>query len=74
MALEFCRFWLVWRSGGSAPTYKHFIKEEAEKEAGRLALKEPGSVFFVLKSVSGFNADIPMINAVKLIKGDDIPF
>ena len=74
MALEFSRFWLVWRSGGSAPTFKHFSKEEAEKEAGRLALKEPGAVFFVVKAVSGFHADIPPINTVKLIKADDIPF
>ena len=74
MALEFSRFWLVWRSGGSAPTYKHFTKEAAENEAARLALKEPGLVFFVVKAVSGFHADIPPINTVKLIKGDDIPF
>lgn len=74
MALEFTRFWLVWRNGGSAPTFKHFTKEAADNEAGRLALKEPGSVFFVVKAVSGFQADVPAINSVKLIKGDDIPF
>lgn len=74
MALEFSRFWLVWRSGGSAPTYKHFTKEAAENEAGRLAGNEPGAVFFVVKAVSGFQADIPAINTVKLIKADDIPF
>lgn len=74
MALEFTRFWLVWRSGGSAPTFKHFTKEAAENEAGRLAGNEPGAVFFVVKAVSGFQANIPTINTVKLIKGDDIPF
>jgi len=77
MALEFTRFWLVWRSGGSAPTFKHFTKKSAEDEAARLAAKLPGSVFFVLKCVSGFQADPPEkkpVKPVKLIKGDDIPF
>ncbi|PQA72185.1 hypothetical protein [Brucella oryzae] len=74
MASEYSKFWLVWRYGGASPTFKHFTKESAESEAGRLALKEPGAVFFVVKAVSGFQADIPTINTVKLIKGDDIPF
>jgi len=74
MASEFSKFWMVWRSGGSAPTFKHFTKDAAEQEAGRLALKEPGAVFFVLKCVSGFQADIPVIHPVKLLKSDDIPF
>lgn len=66
-------FWMVWRENGGAPTYRHFSKEGAVNEAGRLALQCPGEVFFVLKSTAAVAADIPLIKRVKLVR-DPIPF
>lgn len=43
------KFWMVWRENGGIPTYRHFSKDDAEKEASRLALQCPGVVFFVLR-------------------------
>lgn len=74
MANQFNKFWMVWRLGGGAPTFQHYSKESAENEAVRLALKEPGAKYFVLKAVSGFQADLPTIQPIKLVKTDDIPF
>lgn len=41
-------FWLVWNEYGRSPTFKHPYKEDAEGEAARLALANPGSEFHVL--------------------------
>lgn len=42
------RFWLVWRDGGSAPTFKHYERDGARREAERLARANPGVVFHVM--------------------------
>ncbi len=41
-------FYLVWRDGGPAPTFKHKTVTAAEIEADRLARAHPGSEFYVL--------------------------
>ena len=45
-------FWLVWSESGNAPTQKHIIGREAQKEAERLAMKHRGRQFHVLRSES----------------------
>ena len=75
------RFWMVYGDGQRGATFKHRSKEEAEREAQRLAQAMPGTRFFVLKTVSGFEASPPSIHPIKIIgndtissTGDDIPF
>jgi hypothetical protein len=41
------KFWLIWREGGHYPTKKHFSREDAILEAGRLAQKQAGDEFYV---------------------------
>lgn len=41
-------YWLVWREGGGAPTYRHPNEDSALAEANRLAERFPGSPFVVL--------------------------
>jgi hypothetical protein len=43
-------FWLVWKEGGGAPTTKHHSEQLAIEESKRLAARNPGTRFFVLKS------------------------
>lgn len=50
MEREFYKFWMVWREGGSSPTYRHQTKEAATAEAERLAKSNPDQVFYVLKA------------------------
>ena len=42
------RYWLVWREGGNAPTYRHPDQASAEAEAKRLAHAFRGETFAVL--------------------------
>lgn len=45
-------FFLVWREGGSVPTFKHPTRDEARKEAERLAKANPDAAFHVLALAS----------------------
>lgn len=45
-------FFMVWRSGGVGPNYKHESCSKAEDEARRLAANHPGETFFVLAPVA----------------------
>lgn len=71
--LERFKFWLVWRENGGTPTHRHFTKAEAEREAERLAIANPGQVFFVLKATGGVVANEPKVRRVTLTT-DPIPF
>lgn len=41
-------FWLVWNENGKVPMHKHTLRDEAETEAARLAILDPGASFHVL--------------------------
>ena len=47
----FERFWMVWGAGKDQPQRKHSTPESAFDEAERLALRHPGTAFYVLVSV-----------------------
>lgn len=42
-------FWIVWRIG-TTPSAFHYTEEDANAEATRLAKKNPGVAFYVLKA------------------------
>ncbi len=71
------KFWMVWSPQGRSPTYQHLSRWDADFEARRLAEKNPGCQFFVLKAVHGFQR--PTAEALPIvIKGKhpdaEIPF
>ncbi len=43
-------FYLVWRDGGGAPTYKHPDRSGAVLEAERLSRNAPGVAFYILEA------------------------
>lgn len=45
-------FWMVWREGGTAPTFKHNDMNAAAKEAERLARLNPGETFHVMECIA----------------------
>ncbi|MCK5601341.1 hypothetical protein KAR91_05725 [Candidatus Pacearchaeota archaeon] len=45
-------FWIVWSYESGATIHKHASKEEALKEAERLAAKHPDKPFHVLQAIS----------------------
>jgi hypothetical protein len=50
-------YWLVWREGGEAPTYRHPDEDSATTEAERLSKLNPGKPFVVLCPVSRITAE-----------------
>lgn len=55
-------FWLVWRPGGSNPSFRHPTEVAAVREAERLSALNPGSEFFVLKMTSRTSTERPKVN------------
>ncbi len=53
------RFFMVWRDGGSAPTFQHTTRDSAVTEAVRLAEKSPGVKFYIMESVEHVIAPKP---------------
>ena len=49
--------WFVWTKYGRRPTFVHNTREDAEREAARLAAKRPGKKFIVMQTVSKFHCD-----------------
>ncbi len=72
MKSEIFKFWMVLRSGGNSPTFRHPSKEAAIQEAERLATSAPGETFYVLKTTAALRAT-SNIERLK-ITPDDIPF
>ncbi len=70
------KFWFVWNPNGRAPSYHHASRQSADEEAKRLAEKNPGHQFIVLKSVGGFEAPRPDVRPIDLDRYayDNIPF
>ncbi len=59
---------------GDGPTnFRHETREDAEREARRLARENPGTPFFVLVAIGGFVKDD--LHSIQLrIREDEIPF
>jgi hypothetical protein len=73
-------FWMVYGEGCGAPTYKHDTADSARQEAARLAERNPGTAFYVLKARYAVQANKPQPTGWKLTKrrtdpdDDGIPF
>ena len=66
-------FYIIWNPKGSAPPkYQHAILGDAEKEARRLAIENPGNDFFVMASHSRSKAIEPI--EVEYYDIDAVPF
>jgi hypothetical protein len=50
-------FWLVWEPGGHNPTFRHFSYRNAISEAQRLAERNPGKQFYVVKALEYFEKE-----------------
>ncbi|MEM9423045.1 MAG: hypothetical protein AAF986_11220 [Pseudomonadota bacterium] len=67
------KFWMVWREGSPTTRFRHSFKEDAEREAERLANLNPGETFYVLKTVAAMTVEKQPIRRHKLVH-DPIPF
>ena len=75
MNTKYRMFWMVWMCGGAPPTYQHQTAESAKKEAERLAVQSPGSVFHVLQSIAACRrSDIQWGIAEEDFCDSDVPF
>lgn len=70
MSVRGCTYWVVWLVGGGSPTRTHDSEGNAESEARRLALANPGKTFAVLAAKTHFRVDDP----VTRIDLDEAPF
>ncbi|WP_306049282.1 hypothetical protein [Oceaniradius stylonematis] len=70
------RFWMVWSPQGRMPTRRHYCRDDADREAQRLARLNPMQEFFVLKAMGGFACDEPSVRTIRLKTDPDfnIPF
>lgn len=64
-------FWVVWNPGHGNPSMRHSSDKEARGEAERLAERNPGQKFYVLRGVGLAHVEKPTIYK-KL--DDGIPF
>jgi|GEM_PF-3529299 hypothetical protein len=63
-------FWMLYAEGGGAPHFKHGTKQQAEKEAKKLAVNLEKRIY-ILQAITS----IEYINPFKIKKlGDDLPF
>lgn len=67
------KFWMVWCPQGGTPTVRHHSREAADTEAARLAAKNPGKEFFVLKAVGGRVAAAPQVQEIELAAPQSLP-
>lgn len=58
-------FYMVWVEGKSAPALQPSTKEEAEKEAVRLAGKE-GKTVYILKAIEAYCIPFPLVEKISL--------
>lgn len=66
----FPEFFVVWNIEHGIPYMKHNTLTEAKNEAKRLAILNPGQVFYVLHSLGKMVKQEP----VEWIESDDLPF
>lgn len=60
-------FWVVWNPSRGIPQVRHATQAEAEAEADRLAAKQPGEEFIVLRAESVTKVEVPKPTRVKLV-------
>lgn len=65
------KFWMVYRDDGHAPTYRHLTKENARREASRLAGDNPGKKFFVLAAVDVLTSPVGPVESIKMRKATE---
>lgn len=71
MSVEPACFWMVYGAGCGAPTVRHDRLGNARAEAERLAVANPGTKFYVLRSVGvARRVDVDWAE----IEEDEIPF
>lgn len=70
---ERLKFWMVWRERTPTTKHQHLTKDEAEREAKRLAKVSPGETIYVLKTVEAFSSKETPVQRHKL-NADLIPF
>lgn len=69
------QFWMVYRLGGGAPTFRHATREVAAKEARRLARSAPDRIFVVLEAVEAVVAQEFVTTTYRAApKPDPLPF
>lgn len=68
------QFWMVWRQGSSAPTFRHDSEDAATREAERLATINRGEQFFVLEAIGLRVVDDMLRVDLRNGGGDDLPF
>jgi transcriptional regulator with XRE-family HTH domain len=68
------KFWMVYGVGQRAPAFQHASLHQAETEAKRLAISNPGIKFVVLEAVEAFKAEKPRVVTIGVTELDDIPF
>lgn len=74
MDREILKFWIVWSpQGRTPPSHRHWSKDDAMREAERLAKASPNAEFFAMKCVGGFSSE-PTVSQFKIVPGDGIPF
>lgn len=66
-------YWLVWREGGGAPTYRHPDEHSARREAERLSKLNPGERFVVLCPVTRVTTSVTVVEEFDPTD-DGIPF
>lgn len=62
-------FWMVWCENGGRPTFKHWERANAEREAERLARENEGHLFYVLEAVAAKRVKVlePPIEDIRII-------
>lgn len=61
-------YWMIFREYGTAPTKKHADEKSAREEANRLALKNPGHKFLVMRVVAEYMTEQPKVEVKNLVQ------
>ena len=64
------QFYMVWCNGTAGIRMQHVTKNEATTEAERLARKEPGQEFYVLKAITMSKS----LKPVETIQLESLPY
>ena len=60
-------FYMVWVEGNPTPTIQYVLKEDAVKEAIRLAAKERKTVY-ILKALEAYVIPFPAVEKISLVE------